>query len=330
MNMNRRFVLSLSGILLLGICVPFWSVAREVFQPNGAIIEEEDEKPQETIEHVSQCGFSRPIRVATTVNNRPFGWAEWLPNQTVLTGKGYGIEMFIDIAQKLHLMYTIVGYSNDEEAIIDLKKGKLDLLIGLYAVDPSVEKNTATVYPAIFSNVFSVYYQKDRAFEFEDYTSLVGKKGVMRRSENIYPLFASRQLPVTLETTEHAFKKLLSGEADYLIGSPYSVEAELRRYKLHKDIISAPKAIAQAAMFMMLTKATDCFKLKDILGQEIEKYNQDPAKMDAKIRQVIDEWGERFREVSKEDLLNPKAPEEEQNNDVENDSEISMDVLQDN
>ena len=122
----------------------------------------------------------------------------------------------------------------------------------------------------------------------------------MRRVENIYPLFSQHitdDMSVSLETTESAFKKLLSGEADYLIGSPYSTEAELRRYKLHEHIISSGKNLLSATMFMVLTRATDCFKLKDMLSGALAEYNSNPRRVDKQVRQVIDEWGERFRDA---------------------------------
>ena len=136
----------------------------------------------------------------------------------------------------------------------------------------------------------------------------------MRRSENIYHLFSSRMPSdafLSLETTEEAFKKILSGEADYLIGSPYSLEAELRRYKLHDDIVPAPEALSQATMFMVLTKGTDCYKLNKLLGNAIEEYVADSQKVEEKILKIIDDWGERFRDAPRLKLKDPDKKDEE-------------------
>ena len=306
------------GILLIStaLALPFVTSAKPKYQgkrqANGTIVCEclgspncscdPNWKPQEPKTHIAECGFSRPIRVATTSNNRPFGWAEWYRtiSGNTLESRGFGIEMFEEIAQKLKLRYQVFGYTSDQEAINAIKKGELDLLIGVYTPNSTVGRGSVTVFPAIFTNVFAVYFPKDRTFDVYGYKSLANKKGVLRRTENIYPLFSQHvtdDMSISLETTEDAFKKLLTGEADYLIGSPYSIEAELRRYKLHDRIVSADKGIFSGTMFMVLTRATDCFKLRDMLGEAVESYTSDSNKVDKAIRKVIDEWGERFRDA---------------------------------
>ncbi|MBQ3696242.1 MAG: transporter substrate-binding domain-containing protein [Alphaproteobacteria bacterium] len=313
--MKRKIWMS---FLLIGTVamLPFVTVAKQPkTQANGMFVPEEEKSHQEVQVKIAECGFSRPIRVATTSNNRPFGWAEW--QRTIagasLASKGFGMEVFKELAQKLKLRYQVFGYASDQEAINELKRGNLDLLIGIYAPNSTVGRGAVTVFPALFSNVFSVYYPADRAFEVHNYSSLHNKKGVIRRVENIYPLFSemiTEDMPISLETTEAAFKKLLSGEADYLIGSPYSIEAELRRYKLHERIVSSGKALPSATMFMVLTRATDCFKLKDALGEALAEYNADPKRADRQIRKVIDEWGERFRDAPGMNGINSNNEEE--------------------
>ncbi len=292
------------GILLLSTVTALPFVTNAGKQPrrsaNGVLIDEPVEQKKEEQVRIADCGFLRPIRVATTSNNRPFGWAEWFRtvSGTTLTSKGFGVEMFEEIAKKLKLRYQIFGYTTDQEAINALKKGDLDLLIGVYTPNSTVGRGSVTVFPAIFSNVFAVYFPKDRVFEVRGYRSLANKKGMIRRTENIYPLFSQHitdDMTISLETTEDAFKKLLNGEADYLIGSPYSIEAELRRYKLHDRIVSSDKGMFDATMFMVLTRATDCFKLRNMLGAAVEEYNSVPNKAEKQVRKVIDEWGERFR-----------------------------------
>lgn len=300
MSYNKwMIILVVSTVLAL----PFVTTAgRPKRQANGVLIEEPVKEDKIEQVRIADCGFSRPIRVATTSNNRPFGWAEWVRSSgsNYLVSKGFGLDVFESLAKKLKLRYQVFGYTTDQEAINELKKGNVDLLIGVYTPNSTIGRGASVIFPAFFSNVFTVYYLKENAFEVHGYSSLRNKKGVIRRTENIYPLFSQHitdDMSISLETTEDAFKKLLSGEVDYLIGSPYSIEAELRRYKLHDRIVSSEKGIFDAAMFMVLTRATDCFKLRDMLGAALEDYKKDPSVSDKQVRKVINEWGERFRDA---------------------------------
>ncbi len=306
--MQFKSIVGICLVVLSVVALPFVTIAQSNKKPEDNLVceccgqkncdccqEQPDVKPKK----IAKCGFSRPIRVATMVNNRPFGWAEKVirDGKVGFVSKGFAVNMFEEIAKKLNLSYVVVGYDKDQDAISDLKKGKLDLLVGLYTPTSTAGKNTVSVYPAMFPNVFVVYYLKEKAFEVTGDESLKNKKGVMRRTENIYPLYSARITPdmsITLETTEDSFRKLLTGEADYLIGSPYSVEAELRRYKLHNRIVPSPHRLMFASLFMVLTRVTDCFKLASLLGEEIKAYNADQAHVNQEINKVIDEWGQRF------------------------------------
>ncbi len=267
---------------------------------NGVFIEEPVKEEKKEQIRIAECGFSRPIRIATLFNNRPFGWAEYETSGgfTTIVSKGFGINMFEEIAKKLKLKYQVVGYTKDQQAINDIKRGRLDILIGVYNPSITVGQGARSIEPAIFTNVFAVYFLKDKAFEVKGFKSLQGRKGVIRRTENIYPLFQGNlelDTDVTLETTESAFQKVLSGEADYLLGSPYSIEAELRRFKLHNDIVPAKSGISSATMFMVVTRATDCFKMEKVFSDALKEYQKDPKKTERELRKVIDEFGERFR-----------------------------------
>lgn len=316
---------------IFGVCLIIFSIVSLPFVPNakpvpkryanGMLVCEctgqpgcecdKTKKHDDTTPKIAECGFGRPIRVASISNNRPFGWAEWTQSngKPTLISRGYGINMFEEIAKKLKLRYQIVGYAKDQDAITDLRKGNLDLLIGVYTPYSTVSKNITPIYPAMFSNVFAVHYLKDKAFEVNGDESLNNKIGMMRRTENIYPMFRNRITPamsISLETTESSFQKLLTGEADYLIGSPYSIEAELRRYKLHDDIIYSKNELMKASMFMVLTRATDCYKLNSLIGKELEAYNANTSHANQELMKVINDWGERFRDSPslKETMMN--------------------------
>lgn len=276
--------------------------ARPKRMANGVLIEEPVPEPTVEIERIAECGFSRPIRVATLVNNRPFGWVEAIRTAggaQKLLSKGFTLDVFEEVAKKLNLKYEVVGYTKDQEAIAALKKGNLDVLLGIYTPQQTIGKGMVAVFPALFMNVFTAYYKQENAFAVNNMESLLFKRGMIRRTENIYPLFSrhfGEGMDVELTTTEDAFKKLMSNEYDYLIGSPYSIEAELRRYKLHEDIVSAKQVLLEASMYMVITRATDCLKLQKIFSDGLKEFYKNPQVPNRMVRKVIDDWGQRFKE----------------------------------
>ena len=299
--MNKKEIFGICLIVSAVVSfIPFISVAKPQQLPNGIIEGDQDEivaQPKKVI--IAECGFVRPMRVASFVSNPPFGWVEVYGTANEYVGHGFAIDFFDKIAKNLGIRYIPTGFVSYQKAITALKRGELDLLIGVYNPG-SIGRGSRAVYPSFFKNIFAVYYPNDRAFPAYSFASLEGKKGIVRREENIYPLF-SRYMQegmnlTVVNTAKKAFQMLMDGEADYLIGSTYSVEAELRRYKLYDDIVPADWIPLDANMFFVLTTNTDCFKLKDILSKEISRSIADDKQVQSDLIHVIDVWGERFRE----------------------------------
>ena len=300
---------SIVGICLIVACVvsivPLMRHALAKTEANGIIMDEEKEEVKERKRVIAECAYSRPMRVATFVSNPPFGWVERTVNAMgteVLVSYGAGVRIFEDLAKKLGWRYIKTGYTSQTRAINALKRGELDLLIGVYTPNSlsTGTRGTIPVYPSFFQNIFTVYFPKDREFTVTSFESLEGKRGVIRHEENIYPLFLSHKTAdmnlVQVNTAKKAFEMLMNDEADYLIGSPYSIEAELRRYKLHELFVSSDMVLLDANMFFVLTANTDCFRLRGILSSALDEYLKDPSRVNEIVRAEIDNWGERFRE----------------------------------
>ncbi|MBQ4472092.1 MAG: transporter substrate-binding domain-containing protein [Alphaproteobacteria bacterium] len=314
---------SIVGICLIVACVvsivPLMRHALAKTEANGIIVDEEKEVVKERKRVVAECAYIRPMRVATFVSNPPFGWVErtTINGTEALVSYGAGVRIFEELAKKLGWRYIKTGYTSQTRAINALKRGELDLLIGVYTPNSlsTGTRGTLPVYPSFFQNVFTVYFVKDREFPVTSFESLEGKRGLIRHEENIYPLFSSHKTAdmnlMQVNTAKKAFEMLLNDEADYLIGSPYSIEAELRRYKLHETIVSGDIVMLDANMFFVLTTNTDCFRLRDMLSSELSEYVKDQSHINDIIRTEIDNWGERFRE-DKELNVTEKTPDQEQ------------------
>ena len=129
---------------------------------------------------------------------------------------------------------------------------------------------------------------------------LSGYSGIVRREEQIY-LLLHQKLPAGVELTQvstakKAYEMLINGEADDLLGSPYSQEAELRRYKLNDEIVPASQVLDNSNLFFVFSSNSDCRNLREKFSEILESDALSPSEIDSTIRKVIDEWGERFRE----------------------------------
>ena len=240
------------------------------------------------------------IKVAGFISNPPFAWVEMVGegDKSHLETFGYSYDVFKKIADKLGLKYVSTGFTSYEDSIGALKRGEVDLLLTTYLPE-GLGFGITPVYPAYFKNVFTVYFRTDKQRSFGSIDDLAKSKGIIRLEENIYKLFANKKALSGLDlervkTAKKAFEMLLDGDADYLIGSPYSTEAELRRYKLQGKIISSKVPLLDASLFFVLSSNTSCIKLRNLLSDEIKAYTAEGNGV-AEVMSGVDEWGERFR-----------------------------------
>ena len=283
--------------LFLGSLVLVWT---NIAASQTIIENEEPEQIGPSLEEKG-CGYSRPMIVAGMIGNPPFGWVERHDERSTKDLESYGLgrEVLDKIAQKLGISYQSTGFLSYSKAISALKRGDIDLLLAAYYRPQDLGEGTMILYPGYFTNVFTVYFKKGKEIPFKDMRDLDGLNGIIRREEHIYPLIQKR-LPKGIylkqvSTAKKAYEMLMNEEADYLIGSPYSEEAELRRYKLNFDIVRASKSIDSSNLFFVFTKNSDCWKLSEKFSHLIKK-DFSPSSMDRTVRELIDSWGERFRE----------------------------------
>ncbi len=262
----------------------------------------EPEKPIITDIKAKGCGYSRPLIVAGMIGNPPFGWVERHDERPAKDLESYGLGRLVldKLQEKMGFSYVSTGFLSYSKAIAALKRGDIDLLLAAYYRPQDLGRGTEIVTPGYFKNMFTVYFKKGNEMPVTSFTDLEGWKGIIRREEHIYPLIYQK-LPKGIDlkqisTAKKAFEMLMSGEADYLIGSPYAVEAELRRYKLNDDIVSADQAFLDSNLFFVFTRNSDCWKLKEKFSETLQEDDFSRVKIEEMAHQLIDTWGEKFRD----------------------------------
>ena len=261
----------------------------------GNVVELQEQTTPVT--NIRKLSCSR-MRVASMVGHAPFGWVERdAQSKQNMQSFGLGRVVFDKIAKELGVPYTTTGYVTQEEAIQALSRGEIDLLLGVYyrSYGPQIE----IINPAYFTNVFTVYFKKGKEYPVDSYNDLVGLKGVVRKEEMIYPMI-KQKLPSGIDLTEivsasKTFEMLMNDEVDYILASPYGLEGELRRYKMQDDIVTTGSVLGGSTLFFAISKNSPCFSLRNDISQSIRQNGFSQNTLEADIRKLIDDWGERFR-----------------------------------
>lgn len=270
------------------------------------IVEEEQSKKKKkrNIKSKIKCGITEPMRVAGFVTNPPFGWVNVIPGsgikQTQYINAGFSYDLFTQLAKNLNLRVSNVGYSSYQDALRDLRKGRVDVVVGAYYDKRVLGTGVNLMFPGYFTNPIIPIFVKGKEKPIQSWADLRGLKGVVRQEEMIYSL-VFQQLPKDLQIeqvsgSKKAFSMLLSGEADYMITSLYAAEAEVRRYKLVDQIYFSPQSLVSPELFFVFSSHTDCRLHKTKLAEELKKLRADNKTYTDAFIGYIDDWGQRFKD----------------------------------
>ena len=257
------------------------------------------------VQQLAECGFVRPIRVAGFVTNPPFGWVT-MQQESVHTDKmiyinnGYAIDLFTSISKKMNLKVKNVGYLSYQTALRDLRKGKIDVIAGVYFNKNILGVGTNLLFPSFMDNPMVPIFVKGKEKNIKTFEDLKNLKGVVRQEELIYPLIYRQLVPGTnlkqVSGSKKAFEMLLKGDVDYMLTSLYAGEAEVRRFKLVDKITFSNTALINPKLFFAFASSTDCQKLKKLYTAELKNMQKDSANYKQHFISYVDKWGQDFKD----------------------------------
>ncbi len=171
--------------------------------------------------------------------------------------------------------------------------GKIDVLFQSYYLDES-SSGMDFVYPAYFGNPLVVVSRKTKPVVIDDASELKGLKGVIRKEEEIDGLVRGL-LPTdtkidVVDGAETAFRMLLSGDADFMITSPYAADAESKRFKIKDKIVIGKRVLRHIKYFMAFSKMSPCRAFKDRFTRALAESFKDKAAVEKQILQSIQDW----------------------------------------
>ena len=245
------------------------------------------------------CGESNSaLKIATFSTNPPFGWTEVQEKQ--LIARGFGIDLVQQIARDKKIFTRTIGFQSDEDMRKAFETGRVDIWIGSY-YDPKIRGlGHSYMIPAFIPNVITVIFLKNKARDVKNFDDLKGLKGVVRQDEQFYP-YIRMSLPKELDIYEtfdskEAFTKLITGEADYLLSSPYSTEAEARRFKLNQHIKMISTPLMGQELFLVYSKKSMCPEFKKDFMEGLQEKRKDLNALKRSLINFIDTWGQRFKD----------------------------------
>lgn len=249
------------------------------------------------------CGAKdngQPFKIVGFRNYPPFSWAEeevTSPKDT--KNKFYRYQGFVldplkqslnDINIKRISDLFFDSFKDTQKAMLH---GKADLLFTSYYIDES-KSGQDYIYPAYFGNPFIVVSRKTKKIDVEDPSELKGLKGVVRREEEVESLVrgilpTDTKLEV-VDGPETAFRKLLSGEADFMITSPYAADAEAKRFKVKDKLHFGNKVIRHIKYFLAFSKMSVCRQYKDVFAEKFNERFKNKAEVEKLIHKYIKIW----------------------------------------
>lgn len=252
------------------------------------------------------CGMQKdgrnPFKIAGFKDYPPFSWAEldkrFYKNSgfKTYTYNGFILDPLKQSLSEIGIVYTEdVVFDKFNETLRAMLHGKADLLFTGYYVDEG-KSGLDYIYPAYFGNPFIVLSRKSKKIDVKDISELKGLKGVIRREEEVESLIRGL-LPTdtkleVVDGPETAFRMLLSGNADFMITSPYAADAEAKRFKIKDKLHFGNKVLRHIKYFLAFSKMSVCRKYKDNVAQKFNERFKNKEEIEKLIHKYIDIWVE--------------------------------------
>lgn len=178
----------------------------------------------------------------------------------------------------------------------ELKTGAIDALVGVYLTE---ERKAFMAFSIPFmKDPVVIFVAKGKAFPFEKWDDLIGKKGISTTGDSFgqaFDAFISSRLDVKRSVTvKQNFEKLISGEADYFIFAKYSGEFEAKKLGFADKIESLKKeAAVENFHFAFSKKANFTILMEKVNSQIVKRVN------DGTVEKLI--W--RYTKIYEESLI---------------------------
>ena len=230
---------------------------------------------------LSGCGSSSstPTSPAARIGIVASGHPEWPPimfqSASAIDGAGAALvtKIFTDLGVAVDVRYT----GTWDEVQAKARSGDVDVLVAAYK---TTEREGYMVYSIPYTtDPVSIFVAKGKAFPFDNWDVLVGKKGIAMVGDSYgqaFDDFAASRLALTRVTTSaQAFNMVSSGQGDYLLYSLYAGDDYLKKTGGAAQFESLPKVVNEENFYITISKKSPYVSYLALLNERLAKYKAD-------------------------------------------------------
>ncbi len=223
------------------------------------------------------------------------GHTDWAPimyqegNKIIGAGPKIVSDIFDELGVKVNSKFVGSWDIVQEKA----KDGSIDVIVAAYKTD---ERETYMDYSVPYTiDPVVLLVKQGKVFSYEDWSDLVGKKGVVMKGDSYgqdFDDFISEKLMVNeVGTAKEAFSALENDEVDYFIYALYSAEDYIFQNDLSGKIEILPKYVSSEYFYITISKKSSFVDLLPQVNDILKRYETE-----GKIKDVIEESAELLRD----------------------------------
>jgi polar amino acid transport system substrate-binding protein len=207
------------------------------------------------------------------------GHPEWPPimfqSGSVIDGAGPALLKRILDGAGVTATFPYTGTWDQVQA--KARSGEVDMLVAAYK---TTEREGYMLYSdAYTTDPVAIYVARGRAFPFDSWDVLIGKRGIAMVGDSYgqaFDDFAAARLTLTrAATTTEAFTLIASGQGDYFLYSLYAGDDFLKKANMASQFESLPTFVSEENFYITISKNSPFVTQLPRINQEIAKYKAD-------------------------------------------------------
>nr|WP_298143439.1 transporter substrate-binding domain-containing protein [uncultured Pseudomonas sp.] len=205
-------------------------------------------------------------------NYPPFSWQ----HGEQITGVGVELTEMIFNDLGIEVVFPVRG--NWKRVQNGAASGNIDVIVGIYK---TLDRTQYLAYPerSYLDDISVVWVRKGRAFTFDKWGDLIGKRGTAMLGESYgkdFDDFIVRYLQMDwVSTPLQNLKKLDNGRSDYYPFSLYGGTLQLKRYGFDDRIQPLPNAISKQGVYIAVSKKSMYIKYLDKINAAVQQFEAD-------------------------------------------------------